>query len=235
VSRRALGLDGCRAGWVGVLLLDGAVADVAVLDDVPAARRWAEPGVIGVDMPIGLLDVAVRAADTAARARLPGRAASVFNAPPRTLVDAFVADPGMAYARADALARATTGRGISQQTWRLVPRIVEVDAAVAAGVDLREVHPEVAFAELAGGPLPRKASWAGLSERHRWLTRLGLEVPDRFDGDDRCAPDDVLDAAVVAWVADGIASGDGPVRLPPAPEEYDRGRPVAIHARAWAG
>jgi predicted RNase H-like nuclease len=232
VSRRALGLDGCPGGWVGVLLDDGAVARVAVLPDLAAALAWAGDAAVGVDMPIGLVDVEVRDADVAARSRLPGRASSVFNAPPRAVVGAYVADPDLTYAEANIRSRAVSGRGISQQTWRLVPRIVEVDAAVAAGARLLEVHPEVAFAHLADGPpLPRKTSWAGVAERRAWLARVGLHLPDRFEGAETCAPHDVLDAAVVAWVADGAAAGERLVSLPPRPTQHDRGRPIVIHAR----
>lgn len=232
MTRRSLGLDACRDGWVGVRLVDGAVEDMAVLSTVKVARQWADAHVIGIDMPIGLLDVAARDADVAARARLPGRASSVFNAPPRAVVEAFIGDPDLTYADANALARRTTGRGISQQTWRLVPRIAEVDAVVADGAELLEVHPEVAFAGLAGGaPLSRKRSWAGLAERRRVLDRVGVMLPDRFDGADRCAPDDVLDAAVVAWVADGAALGEELVELPSPATEWDRGRPVVIATR----
>jgi predicted RNase H-like nuclease len=236
VTRRALGLDGCRDGWVAVLLVDGSVADVAVLPDVTRARRWAAPHAMGIDMPIGLIDGGGREADAAARARLPGRAASVFNAPPRAVVAAHTADPELTYAAANALARRTTGRGISQQTWRLVPRIAEVDAAVADGAELLEVHPEVAFTELGGGrPLPRKVTWAGQIARRRVLADLGVRLPDRFEGDERCAPDDVLDAAVVAWVADGAAAGEALVHLPSPVTQHDRGRPVTIVVRERSG
>jgi predicted RNase H-like nuclease len=236
VTRRALGLDGCRQGWVGVRLADGVVDDVAVLPDIERALTWAEGASVGVDIPIGLLDDEARDADAAARARLPGRASSVFSAPPRIVLEAHLADAGHTYADANEVARASSGRGMSQQTWRLVPRIAEADRAVAAGAQLLEVHPEVAFAEVAGGlPLPRKTSWAGVAERRAWLGRLGLHLPDRFDGAERCAPDDVLDAAVVAWVADGAAAGETLETLPPEPRQHDRGRPVVIHVRRRAG
>jgi predicted RNase H-like nuclease len=236
VTRRALGLDGCPDGWVAVLLADAAVDRVAVLPDVESARAWGAAAAVGVDMPIGLLDIEPREADTAARARLPGRAASIFSAPPRTVVEAYAADPALTYADANGLARARSGRGISQQTWRLVPRILEVDRAVEAGARLLEVHPEVAFAELAGGrPLPRKTSWAGLAQRRTWLARLGLHLPDDFDGARRCAPHDVVDAAVVAWVADGAAAGEELRSYPSRPTQRDRGRPIVIHARRRSG
>jgi predicted RNase H-like nuclease len=230
--RLALGLDGCASGWVAVLLVDGAVDRVEVVPGVAVALRWADVDAVGIDIPIGLFDAAAREADVAARRRLPGRASTVFNAPPKAAVEAYRRRPGLDHATASALARATTGKGISQQAWRLVPRIVEVEDVVATGPDPLEVHPEVAFAELGRGQrLPRKTSWAGLAERRRLLAAVGVLPPERFPGDDGCAPDDVLDAAVVAWVADGRASGERLVRLPEPPQEDDRGRRVCVHAR----
>jgi predicted RNase H-like nuclease len=231
---RVVGFDGCRDGWVAVHLRDGQVEEVAVvrhLAEVLDGARQVTPDAIGVDIPIGLLDGPVRDADVAARRTLPGRAASVFSAPPRAVVDLVRGDPSVTHARASALAVEVSGRGISQQAFRLVPKIAEVDALVAAGVEVAEVHPEVAFAVVAGAPLPRKTSWAGMGARREQLAALGITLPTSFPGADRCAPDDVVDAAICAWVADGVA-GAGPVlTLPPATRQTDRGRPIVIVAR----
>ena len=82
-----LGVDACRAGWVGVVL-EGEAASVlvaATIDDLVTAARLAHPtlAVVGVDIPIGLPDSAPRRADLLARGRLPsGRKSSVFRRPP---------------------------------------------------------------------------------------------------------------------------------------------------------
>ena len=233
MTRFARGLDGCPAGWVVVTLHDGQVADVEVVAHVDEVLDGdAAPGAaIGIDMPIGLTDTANRAADVAARRLLPGRASSIFNAPPRTVVDGFVDGSVADHAAASARSVAVTGKGISQQAWRLVPKIAELDRVVAAGAALLEVHPEVAFALLVGEPLPRKRSWAGLTTRRGLLERCGIIVPERFPGDADCAPDDVLDAAICAWVADGIATGEPPLTVPDQATEFDGDRPIVIHAR----
>lgn len=236
MTRDARGIDGCADGWVVVTLRDGTCSDIEVVDHLDEGLEGdPAPGAIGVDMPIGLVDASARVADRAARRLLPGRASSIFNAPPRAVVDAWRAGELPDHARASQLARDRTGRGISQQAWRLVPKIAEVDAAVARGVPLLEVHPELAVAILVGEPLPRKRTWAGMTTRRGLLARLGIELPERFIGDARCAPDDVLDAAIVAWVADGAAAGEALLTVPDATDERDHDRPIVIHARRPPG
>ncbi len=228
--RRVLGVDGCRQGWVVVTLVGGAVDGVEVLTTLSEALADGPFAAVAVDMPIGLVDGS-RDADVAARQLLPGRASSVFSAPPRTVIDGTREGVLTGHAQATARAVQVTGSGISMQAWRLVPKIVEVDELVAAGHPLHEVHPEVAFAVLTGAALPRKRSWAGITTRRAVLARYGVELPDRFPGDEVATPDDVVDAAVCAWVADGIA-GAGPVlTLPESGTQYDRDRPVVITAR----
>lgn len=231
MARVARGLDGTPDGWVVVTLIDGAVKDVEVVAQLAEVDDDGAP--LGIDIPVGLVDVPQRDADGAARALLAGRASSVFNAPPRCVVDGWRGGTVTEYAAANALARSTIGKGISQQSWRLVPKIAEVDVEVGYGRQVLEVHPELAFTFVVGEPLPRKRSWSGMTTRRGLLGALGIELPDRFVGDDRCAPDDVLDAAICAWVADGLAQGLPAVHVPDPPSQYDHdGRPVVIHARA---
>jgi len=228
--RRVLGADGCRSGWVTVTLVDGAVSGVETVAVLAEALADVGHDAIAVDMPVGLVD-GPRDADRAARALLPGRASSVFSAPPRTVADE-VRD-GAITTHADATSRASevAGAGISMQTWRLLPAILEVDALVAAGHDLHEVHPELAYAVLAGDVVPRKRSWAGITTRRALLERHGVALPDRFPGDGSAAPDDVVDAAVCAWVADALAGTGEVLRVPEPATQYDRDRPIVITAR----
>lgn len=228
--RRVLGVDGCRQGWVVVTLVEGAVVGVEVVTTLAEVLADGPFGAVGVDIPIGLVD-GPRDADAAARALLPGRASSVFSAPPRAVIDGARAGVLTTHAQATARAVEVTGLGISMQAWRLVPKIVEVDELLAAGQPLHEVHPEVAFAVLTGAALPRKRSWAGITTRRAVLARHGIELPDRFPGDEDAAPDDVVDAAACAWVADGIAGAGTVLTLPEAARQHDRGRPVVITAR----
>lgn len=229
--RRVVGLDGCRGGWVAVTLTDGVVAEVRVVER--AADAWAcDLDAVAVDIPIGMLD-GPREADAAARVVLPGRAASVFSAPARVVVEGYRDGSLSDHATATARSVSATGAGLSMQAWRLVPKIAEVDALAACpdGPPLLEVHPEVAFATVLGHLPPRKTSWPGLALRRRTLAALGLDLPDRFAGDVAAAPDDVVDAAICAWVADGRALGEPLRNLPAIPTQADHGRPIVVTAR----
>lgn len=168
---KLVGVDGCRAGWVAAT---AEVADVsaqllpeprfsivptfaALLDSVQGRRA-----VIAVDIPIGLPSGLPhgdyrRRADAEARAFLgPRRAASVFSAPCRATLAAT------SYREAcEAEVRARGGgKGLSQEAYNIIPKIRDVDRVVTpahqAAIDgsarlwVREVHPEVAFAVMAG-------------------------------------------------------------------------------------
>jgi len=229
-GRRVLGLDGCPTGWVAVVLEDGAVHDVDVVERIEHAIARHGPIAVGIDMPVGLVD-GPRDTDAAARALLPGRASSVFSTAVRSVVDGWISGELTSHAEASARSVDVHGAGLSQQAWRLVPKMAEVEQLAASGTELIEVHPELAFATAAGAPLPRKRSWPGMRLRSELLEELGLHLPTRFAGDTAAAPDDVVDAAICAWVADGVA-GAGAVRA--VPEQTDQrahGRPIVITVR----
>jgi predicted RNase H-like nuclease len=218
-------MDGCRGGWVVAIATDGANGGGTLRIDV--ARDFAEAlafaasaSRIAVDMPIGLLDVPQpggRACDRAARAVLGRQGSSVFSPPARPALDA--SDFRDAQRR--------QGAGLSIQTWNIVPRIREVDAAIDASMQSRviEAHPELAFRALAGAPLERKSTADGFAERVALLRSVfGAALPDlvavrRAIGPSVLKLDDLADACVLAFVArradDGSArrlpDGDPPV------------------------
>ncbi len=229
----AVGADGCRQGWVVVAAsADDGVLDAAVLPHLADAAAWAGAVPVAVDIPIGLVDAPVREADAAARVALRGAASSVFASPPRRLVDALHAGEVLDHAGASALARDTTGKGISQQTWRICEKIAEADRLLAAGaLTIWETHPEVVFRSLAhGAALARKRSYDGVRQRLALLAEVGLEVPVG-SAVGSAATDDVLDATACAWVALGLAHDDGLVRLPPETDQVDHGRAVRMVSR----
>ena len=229
-AQQVVGLDGCPAGWVMVVLRGGRVHDVRVVAALGEAIELAGASHVGIDMPVGLVDGS-RDTDAAARALLPGRASSVFSTAARGVVEGWMQGTVTTHAEATALNVALTGAGLSQQAWRLVPKMAEVEVLAASGVELTEVHPELAFATIAGEPLPRKRSWPGLLLRRQLLLELGIELPTRFDGDTQAAPDDVVDAAVCAWVADGLSSPAAIHRVPEATAQLAHGRPIVITVR----
>ena len=220
-----IGVDGCARGWVFVRLEDGAFASAALharfADGVGAA---GDAAVIGVDMPIGypFSPARPRAADVAARAMLGRRASSVFAVPPRAVLTA----PD--WATANDRSRARTGRGLSQQSFAIAGKILEVERVAALDERVHEVHPEVSFQALAGHPLAAsKRQWNGQTERRALLAGVGIRIPDALDEVGTAAADDILDAAVAAWSAGRIAAGEA-VSLPSPPELDDDGHPIAI-------
>lgn len=228
-----LGVDACRDGWAGIVLGDGpddaviagvvAPTLVALLD---AARQHADIALVGVDMPIGLPDAGRRRADLLARTAVGPRRSSVFLTPVR----AAITEPS--YDEASHRNRALAGEGLSRQAYALRPKLLEADRfAAAPPMPVREVHPELSFAALAGAPLPApKRTWAGASMRRSLLDRAGVAVPDDLGDLGRVAAvDDVLDAAVVAWTARRCITGTATC-LPDPPEVFGDGLPAAIWA-----
>lgn len=190
------------------------------------------PAILGVDMPMGLPDLAEpggRACEREARARLGPRRASVFSAPCRAAL--ACGD----YLSALAANRSGGGPGLSKQAFNLSPKLREVDALARGphGARLREVHPELAFALMAGVPMawPKRRA-EGRAERLAALEQTGfpraLLEPHPFRRVD-AAPDDVLDACAVAWSAARILRGQA-LRLPQRPSRDAFGLEMAIWA-----
>ncbi|WP_265521610.1 DUF429 domain-containing protein [Oerskovia flava] len=230
-----LGADACPGGWVGVRLVeagDGAspvdvdafhAATIAELVEA-ATPPDGELAVVGIDIPVGLPDASVRAADVEVRRLLGPRRSSVFMTPTR----AALGEPTHALASATNVMR--TGLGISQQAYHLRTKIFDVDGWVRGDDRPRvvEVHPELSFRLMAGAPLEAaKKTWAGQVWRRDLLTAADVELPRDLGGLGRAAPDDVLDAAAAAWSALRVARGEA-VSHPDEPERFSDGWPAAI-------
>jgi predicted RNase H-like nuclease len=227
MSSRVLGVDACKAGWVGVVLHDGAAtvhvaATIAALvSDVEMDGHLA---VIGIDIPIGLPDTGRRQADVLAYKLAGPRRSSVFMTPVRAALEAGN------HAAAVAVNKERAGEGVSAQVYGLRSKIFEVDVwARHAGRRVVEVHPEVSFAKLAGSPLPDgKRTWTGAHHRRRLLADAGVRLADDVgEAGRRAAVDDVLDAGAAAWTATRVATGAA-TPLPDPPVEYSDGWPAAI-------
>lgn len=228
---RVLGVDGCKAGWIGIALSDGAPAVppraycAARISDLVAEVSQDGPlAAIGIDIPIGLADAGHREADRLARKAVGPRWSSVFMTPVRAALEEDD------YAAAASVNRRLAGDGISRQAFALREKILEVDQWIReAGHHALEVHPEVSFAELAGTHLrTRKSTWAGMTERRRLLAGAGIVVPDDLGrAGEQAAVDDVLDAAVVAWTASRVARGLAR-SLPDPPEPCGDGLACAV-------
>jgi len=242
---RVTGVDACRRGWVAVTLegagwpadqsdgtersgpgaplpgtAPGWVSAARVHETLAGLLDADEAVVVGIDMPLGLLESGWREADRAARGLLGPRRSSVFAIPPR----AVWAQAG--YQAASRLCRELTGQGFSIQAWGLRAKLLEADRYRDSGRHpLYEVHPELAFCAMAGAPLAHsKHTAAGRDQRRELLSRAGIAVPAPA----RAAPvTDVMDAAAVAWSAWRIACGRAVV-VPAQPEHDRHDREIAI-------
>jgi predicted RNase H-like nuclease len=86
-----------------------------------------------------------------------------------------------------------------------LPKIAEIDRLMTPDRQrhLVEVHPEVCFTVLAGGPMSHhKATPQGRVERLTVLRGVFSDIDARADGRlPGTQPDDILDAYVAAWTA----------------------------------
>jgi predicted RNase H-like nuclease/NTP pyrophosphatase (non-canonical NTP hydrolase) len=219
-----LGVDGCRAGWFGVLLGPGPARALVAPTLAELLEMVDEVDCVAVDIPMGLPDGGERAAEAAVRPLLRGRASSVFGTLVRDAYRAATYEEGLA------VQRASTGKGFSRQSWGLKDKILEVDAFLrsASGPRLVEVHPELSFAHLSGAPMEHaKKTPQGQAERRAALRAVGIEPPLRPSSG--VAEDDLLDACAAAWSAARVTRGEA-VSHPDVPETFSDGWPAAIWA-----
>lgn len=212
------GVDGCKAGWVAIVLDEGGFVRATLERRFDALQALlGECSWIAVDIPVGLVDRGTRRADVEARRRLGSRASTLFVTPPREALQAPT------YAEANRLARGLSGSGVSRQAYALRERILEVEAVAGRDQRVVEVHPELSFLELARwinaptGALPPKKTWSGLAARRRLLEAAGIVVPEDVGRAGIAGADDILDAAAAAWTARRVASGSA-YSLPADPE-----------------
>ena len=128
---------------------------------------------------------------------------SVFPTPARVTLGA------QSYVEANAVNKAKTGRGLSKQSYFILPKIRELDLWLQAAGNacrlVREAHPEVAFMAIKREPLAhKKKTEAGFTERLALLCTLDSGVAATVElilGQTRrkdVAADDVLDACCLA-------------------------------------
>ena len=172
-----------------------------------------------MDVPIGLLARGARECDVEARRLLGVRRSSVFPAPIRPILTAT------SQADASRIRGRVEGKGVSIQTWAIVPKIVEVDACLRADhvrrEIVREVHPEVSFFFLNGerpmNTAKKKAD--GQVERLAVLRKwTGEAIVDALTQRRElgCKADDIVDAVVALWTAERIACGTA-ISIPAKP------------------
>jgi len=210
------GIDGCRGGWV-IARAASDLSDLSfeVAPDLDAIfARAGIDSLIAIDIPIGVPDNDPRVCDAAARQLLRWpRSSSVFSPPARRALHART------FHEALRLNRETMGIGISKQAFHIMEKIRQVDDLMDAAKQqyVREVHPEVTFAQLNGRPiLHGKRTSAGRLERIALLRTAGLHISDSGLIRERARlgargvfHDDLIDALACLVTAAEIRNGRG--------------------------
>jgi predicted RNase H-like nuclease len=238
------GADGCPPGWAAVLKDVSGQRPPRLLvcaDMAELLLRPELPGIIGVDMPIGLPDSVGpggRDPEAQLRPRLGDRQSSVFAIPSRAAV--YAEDYAEACQRS--LETSDPPRKISKQAFYLFPKIRQLDGLIrndpGLALILRETHPEGAFMVMNGGePLdePKKVKSVlhppGVALRKRLLMEAAGFPEDFLDArpPSGVGVDDFLDACACAHVAERIARGAA-ISFPAVPRRDAHGIPMAIWA-----
>lgn len=230
-----VGVDGCKAGWFTVKLIEQSNWEVNIYRDMHSLwNNCKDASLILIDIPIGLVkkDSNERTCDKEARKWLgPNRASSVFPAPCREAVYADVMESSNINKR-------LTNRKLSKQVLGIIPKIRQVDQLLtsnnAAKLRIREVHPELCFWALNySNPMGfNKKDRRGILERKEILFQryphceqiynYAVHTYHRKD----VARDDILDAIVAAVTA---SKGEQAlITIPANPEIDSKGLPMEM-------
>ena len=248
-----VGVDGCKAGWIGVGLDDGDGWEVEVCGKFSdLLTHFGDARVVLVDMPIGLLEEAKkggRDCDIAARKALNAeevkRGSSVFPAPPRRYLKEAARNSWWSsddYNRANGWPWCELGGGISKQAFSITQKIVEVDEILlsrdkTASPKVREVHPEICFWALnQKKPMSNgKKGKAGRAERSQIVSEFGFsseavreKVHHLGYNKSKVADDDILDALAAAITAKIGCQRGGFKTLPENPPTDSKGLPMEM-------
>ncbi len=206
-----IGIDGCKDGWFCVALGENDDWCFRVIKDMQSLAEFVnQASSVLIDIPIGLQDRGTdeRQCDKDARKLLrPKRSSSVFPAPARQTL--LASD----YKHAQVINRQSNGRGLSQQSWAIVPKIREIDNLLSSNIHLqglvRECHPELCFWALNDKVAMQynKKKEQGRQERLTVLEKSFRQCHELFEQASseflrrQVAHDDIIDAMVCAVTA----------------------------------
>jgi predicted RNase H-like nuclease len=229
----AVGVDGCRAGWVAAVAEQRpgghTTTRLGRFDDLDALVSWREQAkagdrtghgtapAVGLDVPMGLpARAGLRACDRQARQELGARWMSVFAPPDRELLGRDFASARVIVHRRRLADTAHDHPVMTRQTMNIAPKIAEADRVLR--VDPRrqewllEVHPELSFRILAGRPLAPKRTPEGARRRLALIAERFPDAPAKIADAAwprvQVAQDDLLDAYAALWTALRFAAGD---------------------------
>jgi predicted RNase H-like nuclease len=234
IMKKISGVDGCRGGWLS-FHFDGKKWSENLFKKINELYSASDSKLVLIDIPIGLRtnESNERLCDLEARKILEKRKSSIFPAPSRLAIHCNE------YRLASQKNKEATGRGLSKQTFSIIPKIREVDNFIRSEhynprkKRIREVHPEVCFWGLNGCSEMeyKKKSALGICARMRVLAdyiKDGDKIFDKTRGrykKNQVADDDIIDALVCAVTAlfNGSLS-----TFPLSPETDTKGIPMEI-------
>ena len=195
-----VGVDGCKAGWIGVGLSDddGCPKIEVCADFSDMLNHFSDASLILVDTPIGLCEdgkPSFRACDIEARHLLKERRSSVFRVASRRFVKAAMENPDWGFGKVDVVKNRydvakewlnchVDGEGsFTSQEFYIIPKIDQVDKALPLAKndprEIREAHPEVCFMALSKEIQPmshKKSEPLGFEERIEILRHCAHNV-----------------------------------------------------------
>lgn len=233
---KALGIDGCRAGWIAISLEEEHAGYWLIESDKELEQFLNECERTFIDVPIGLNDEQyTRICDQELRSILGSNyTSSVFTPPIRPALHAPT------YAEASMTSFEITGKKITLQAWNITSNIKVIDRLLRENKGLQdkvyESHPELLFRILNGNNsiLQKKATKKGLHHRLDLLKRESKFADDFFRDikeeyrRNQIDEDDIVDAMSLALFAKN--SFDNELKtLPEDPPTDSTGLPMAIH------
>ena len=222
------GVDGAQKGWVVACIPitgsgQASLTRYETFQEVKATVAELGCASVGVDMPIGVKLSGSRQLDSEARKRLGARRSSLFPTPSSVVLEAT------SYEDALIRSRNQIGKGLSIQTWNLVPQIREVRSIIKPEDSdiFFECHPESSFVELVGETLTSKKTPEGVKQRldaiRNFVPTIDIVVEELPK---KCKIDDALDAFAAAWSAKRFSQGEAIIL---GGNEYDeQGYPLRI-------
>ncbi len=222
------GVDGAQKGWVVACIPitgsgQASLTRCETFQEVKATVVELGCRSVGVDMPIGVKLSGSRLLDSEVRKRLGARRSSLFPTPSSVVLEAT------SYEDALKRSRNQIGKGLSIQTWNLVPQIREVRSIIKPedSDTFFECHPESSFVELVGERLTSKKTPEGVKQRLDAIRNFVPTIDIVVEAlPKKCKIDDALDAFAAAWSAKRFSQGEAIIL---GGNEYDeQGYPLRI-------
>jgi len=234
-SNLYLGVDACPYGWIALIIEKNQGWKLEKFEDIEQLwKKYSIASIILIDIPIGLRKNSgkPRVCDSTAREYLGKRSSCIFPTPCRKALSAVT------YEEANKTNRELTGKGLSKQTYNIMPKIREVDTLLIRNGKASEIfiesQPEACFTALNNDqPLEYyKKQKKGIRQRlnllknHWHFEKNPYQIGKKRFNRSEVAIDDILDA----WVL-GISAllGRNNLRFFPKKYEHDsKGFPMRM-------